>query len=299
MPLILPPSGASASGLFKWEWLDPGAVLRDLTLATSPNLFVSAGSAGLGSPPVELVLEKLPTQAGGLLRYTQTQPAEIDLPIQAQASTFAALLSTVDSLRDWFDTGSEASSAPGHLRITRPNDDAVRQIPCYYAGGLEGSLEAGGPTHARLVVSLVAPDPYWTDITPTEVEYASADFGISIGVVNPGDFDAYPVWTFTGPITLPTLTNTTTGKTFGLVTAGGLNLAAGDTLTVDTRPSPPRVGVAVLHEDGTSHFDKLSAGSSLWRLVPGANVFTIATSGVTSQTRIALSYLPRYRGVLR
>lgn len=299
MPLILPSSGAGASGLFKWEWLDPAGVLRDLTPSTSPDLFVSAGSSGLGSPPVELVTEKLPTQAGGLMRYTQTAPVEIDLPILAKASTFAALLSTVAALRRWFDTGSERGSTPGHLRITRPNDDAVRQIPCYYAGGLEGDLGSGSPTLAKLVVSLLAPDPYWTDIAATEVEYAAADFGLPLGVVNPGDFDAYPVWTITGPIDTPTISNTTTGKAFGMGAGAGLHLGAGDILTIDTRPSPPRAGLQVVDDGGTSHFDKLTAGSALWRLVPGANVFTLATSGVTSQTRIALSYLPRYRGALR
>jgi hypothetical protein len=297
--LILPASGTFATGLLKWEWLDPTGVLRNLTQATSPDLFVARGTRGLGSPPVELRLEKLPTTGGSIHRYTATQPLEIDLPIHIHGVSMASVLAATDTLRDWFDTGNERVRTPGYLRITRPQDDAVRQIACAYTGGLEGDLSEGGPNGALAVVSLVAPDPYWTDVDVTETVYLAANVGTPLGVINPGDFDAYPIWTIDGPASAIAITNTTTGKAFALTANGGLSLLVGDRLTIDTRPSSQRSTLPIMDTTGTSQFNRLSAGSALWWLAPGGNTFTIAATGTSVATAFTLQWLPRYRGVLR
>lgn len=299
MPLILTPiaPGPGAAAL-RWEWLDPSGVLRDLTYQTSQSVFVTKGSSGLGTPPVDLVADKLPFTAGSLLRYTQTMPLEINLPISVISSTFAGLQGAVDGLRRWFDTGSERASVPGYLRVTRPQDAAVRQIACYYTGGLEGDLSPGGPTWVPLVVSLLAPDPYWTPTAPATTTYAAAAVGVQQAVINTGDFDGYPVWTITGPCSGISINNDTTGKGFTLTAGGGLAVGAGQVLTIDTRPASLRTTQQVT-VGPTNHFNKLAAGSSLWWLAPGSNLFTILASGVTGATSFALSWLPRYRGVLR
>lgn len=297
--LILAPAIATLTGVLRQEWLDPTGVLHDLTQATSPNLHVSRGSTGMGSPPIELVLEKLPFAPGSTPRHIRTGPAEIELPITVQASSFANLLASVETLRDWFDTGDERSFALGYLRITRPQDDGVRQIGCLYRGGLEGDLGAGSPTWAPLVVSLQAPYPYWTDTSDTVETYDQDDLGDALGVVNVGDFDAFPVWTCAGPLSALTITNTTTGKAFALTANGGLAISAGQTLVVDTRPVGQRSGLPVLVGGTVSRYDRLSAGSALWQLEPGAQSFTIAASGTSVATSFSLAWLPLYRGALR
>ncbi len=299
MPLILEPASGPVVGTLKFEWLDPGGVLRDLTRETSANLFVSRGSAGLGAPGVELVSEKLPSTAGAIHRYTQTKPLEIDLPLSVHAASFASLMATMAELREWFDTGDERRRTPGYLRITRPQDGEERQIACLYAGGLEGDLNEGSPTWAPVVVSLVAPDPYWTDVTPTEAVYDQSDVGVPVAIINSGDFDAYPIWTLAGPGSAWSITNTTTGKSFALTADSGLTLVAGDELTIDTRPAGQRQNLQILSDDGVSMFSKVAAGGALWWLAPGSNTFIIAASGVTADTAIRLQWLPRYRGVLR
>lgn len=298
MPFVLVP--VAASGVLRFDWVDPTGTVRDLTWQTSPSLHVSAGAKGLGAPPVELVLDKLPSSAGSAHRYTQTGPAEIDLPIIARGDTFAALMATVESLREWFDTGNERAASVGYLRITRPHDDAVRQIACLYAGGLEGDLQQGGPQSAPLVVSLLAPDPYWTDTAPTENVYGQADLGDDLSILNLGDFDAYPIWTIQGPASAITITNTTTGKSLALTADGGLTLGAADALVIDTRPPSLRTNPQVYDpDDGTSFYSKVAAGGALWWFTPGQNHFTIAASGATGGTSIVLQWLPRYRGALR
>lgn len=302
MPIIVP--SASASGVLAWTWIDAGGTERDLTRATSPNLFVSRGARGLGSPPVELVTEKLPFAAGGLVRYTKTRPLEIDLPLYVGSDTFAGLIGAMDDLRDWFDTGSESSRTPGYLQITRP-DDSVRQIACYYAGGLEGDLSEGGPTWAPVVVSLLAPDPYWTDPDDTEVVYDNTDLAFVEGappeqvLINPGQFDAYPVWTITGPASSIGINNATTGRGISLTANGGVTLGVGDSLTIDTRPASQRTALPVLDGDATSQFSKLTANSALWWLTPGENRFFIGVESIDTTTSVTLAYRPRYRGALR
>lgn len=299
MPLVLSPSGSPASGILRWEWVDPTGVVRDLTYQTSPNLFVSRGTAGLGVPPVTLNVEKLPTMPGGVARYTATGPREIDLPIHVSAASLGALELAVEYLRAWFDTGDESGRRFGYLRITRPSDDGVRQVACLYAGGLEGDLEDGGPTSCTKVVSLLAPDPAWTPTADEEATYDQSDIGVTQAIINLGDFAAYPVWTITGPASAITLTNATTGKTLALTANGGLALGTAETLTIDTRPPYQRSTLAVIDDDGTAHSNKIAPGGSLWHFAPGQNNFTIAATGATVDTAIALAWLPRYRGVLR
>lgn len=84
MPVYVP-AASSSSGVLQYAWIDPSGTEHDLTRNTSPTLFVSRGSRGLGAPPVELVLDKLPFSGGSILRYAQTRPLEIDLPLVARA----------------------------------------------------------------------------------------------------------------------------------------------------------------------------------------------------------------------
>lgn len=299
MVLYVPPASPLASGSLGWAWVDPDGNEHDLTYETSPLLHVSKGSSGLGMPPVELVTEKLPTMPGGLVRYAQTRSLEIDLPIQVRGTTFADLLGRVELLRGWFGTSSETIRTPGYLRVTRPQDDTQRQLACFYAGGLEGDLDPGGPTWAPYVVSLLAPDPYWTSVNDEEVVYGQSDIGTTLAVINSGDFDAYPVWTITGPAAAITVTNVTTGQTFAFTDNGGLSLAAASQLIVDTRPTSQRTDPQVLHDGDSAVFDRLTPTSDLWWLRPGQNNLTITASGTTGSTAVSLRWLPRYRGVLR
>jgi hypothetical protein len=208
-------------------------------------------------------------------------------------------MSVVEELRDWFDTGNERDRNPGYLRITRPHDDAVRQVACYYAGGLEGDLNTGAPTWAPLVVSLVAPDPYWTPTVPEERTYGPADMLDPLTILQDGDFDAYPIWTISGPAHTIVLSHQTSGKAIVVNANGGLTLLTGETLTIDTRPANQRTTLPVIDGNGVSRFDRVAAGSALFWLPPGVNHFTVYAEGVSGNTTFHLAWLPRYRGVLR
>jgi hypothetical protein len=299
MPVYIPPT-PPGTGILRYELVDTGGVLRDLTQETSPDLFVSKGAVGMGRPAAELVLEKLPFAAGSVLRYARTDPLEINLPIFAQKMSMPLLLQAIETLREWFYTGDEQAATPVYLRVRRPQDNAERQIACYYAGGLEGNLGEGTPQHAAIVVSLIAPDPYWTDVEESELAYDQSDIGDTLSLINTGDADAYPVWTISGPASGITLTNLTTNKTLALTADGGLSLLATDTLTIDTRPSTQRDSLYQIYDqDGASYYSRVVHGGALWWLKPLQNNFRIDATGTSGDTSFGLRWLPRYRGALR
>lgn len=294
-PLLLVPP-VSLSGVLQFAWVDPGGTVRDLTQQTSPTRFVSKGATGLGGPSVELSADKKPFAPGKLVRHIGTQEGRIELPITILEDSLGDLIAVLDDMRGWFDTGDEASRTPGYLRVTRP-DGTVRQLACYYAGGLEGDLSTGGPNGTTVVVSLYAPDPWPTDEDDTVLVYGQADFGSEIIIINPGQLQAYPIWKITGPFTTSiTIQNTVTNKLWQYQFSLG---GGGAFVTTDTRPADQRPGLSCTRFDGLNLYPFLSAQSSLWWLAPGENRFQIGTTGTDANTEVELRYLPRYRGLLR
>ena len=301
-PFLIP--AEAAAGTLVYEWIDPTGVARALSgLGTDP-VNVEVGERGLGLPGLELAEDKLPVNAGTVVRHANMQPRDIELPLLVQAATSSALEQLMDDLYDWFATADETSRTPGYLRVTR-TDGTQRQAAFYYTGGLEGDLsqDRAGATWRSVVVNLHAPDPMTTDIEDTVEVYGSSDVGLDLSVMNGGKVDAFPIWTIVGPASAITIRNTSTGKGFALTADGGLTLAAGDQVAIDTRPSSERTSQQVLGGDANSQFSKLAAtvdGSSaeLWALQPGQNHFTITMAGATGDTEIQLSYRQRYRALL-
>jgi hypothetical protein len=305
MSLMLPP--VAVAGLLKYEWVDPGGTVRDLTWETSPARFVSRGSIGLGMPPIEPALDKLPFAPGSLPRRINTQPGRIELPITIVEDAFADLIDVIDDLRGWFDTGDERLGLrPGYLRVTRP-DGTIRQVACYYAGGLEGDMSTGGPAGTTVVISLIAPDPYPTEAADTVLTWHTSDLPEVI-MINQGQLEAYPIWEFTAPFgTIERVENMTTGHRWKLAVA----LAGVRHLIVDTRPPtlrsnqpPPGTGRQAYTTDTNTnlyqYFDPNQR--DLWWLASGENRMQIVFSGspaTTAATTIRLSYRARYRGQLR
>lgn len=290
--IVAPP--ISPSGLLKFEWIDPTGVVHDLTRATSPNLFVSHGSAGLGAPPISINEEKLPFISGSVMRRVNVQPVKMSIPITVAASSMANLIGIADYLRLWFDTGDEKRRTPGIFRITR-EDDTIRQRVAYYTGGLEGEMREGTPDTHTYVVDLFAPDGHPTAKDPQELEYDTSDFASPLPIMNSGQMDAFPVWTFTGPGNGIVIGNLTTGTVWAYTTL----IADGDTLTVDTRPSSLRTTQPVIDQDGENLWPNFYPTSSLWHLAPGLNMISATATSTNGNTRLAVSFLERYRGMLR
>lgn len=297
MPIIPP---AAPTGVLRFDWIDPGNTTRDLSQSTSPRLFVGRGSVGLGSAAAEIGSDKVPGDPGALVRHLLTPPRRIELPLVVDEDSIGDLLTVVDALRTWFDTGNERRMTPGTLKVTRP-DDTVRQIVAYYAGGLEGDTNDGAPAWTQYVVSLFCPDPFPTEDVDTEQTYASTAQGVEQIIINQGDLEAYPIWRVNGPAANITVTRNTPSPTefFALTQNGGVTLTAGQWVEIDARPSHTRTNLPVLDQAGLSRYDRVAPTSSFFQLDPGENRFTIQWSGGTVGTNVLLRYRARYRGLLR
>lgn len=296
MPIMIPP--ASPTGILQYHWIDPTDASHPLYRDGSPDIFVPKGAVGLGYVSSELALEKLPANAGALLRHINIPVRKIELPIFVKTETIGDLAEAMETLYDWFATGDESFRDPGYFVVIRP-DDSVRQIACYYAGGLEGDMEPGGPGWTKVVVSLIAPDPYPT-AGGTITLHKTVGEAASFVVLNDGRLPSQPQWKIHGPFTNGvTITNTTTGKS---LTAGpGLTINSTQFIIIDTRPAEERTTLAVYDNLGNNILYIISPTSEFFPLGPGSNTITVSflSGGTDANTYVELIYLPKYRSLLR
>lgn len=294
---LIPP--VSVTGELRFYWVDPQGVVRNLNKSDSPNLFVIAGSRGLGAPTMAINDSKLPRSPGTLINQINVGAREITLPIFVQNASLGGLLLTVEELAGWFDTGDETHRQPGYLRIIRP-DDSVRQILCYATEGMEGDTEEGTPNYVIYEQGLYAPDPTPTALTNTVVNKTVSEAyngNNGFGVINEGTRHAYPIWTLTGPFNAVAIYNLDTDEYIQI----NIVLNVGETLYVDTRPSELRPGLQIYDQDGDSRINTIAPASKFWHLSPGLNhvVINFTGGGTTTATTIKLEYLARYRTLLR
>lgn len=298
---MVPP--VPVTGKLKYEIIDTTGALRDFTRDTSPTLFIPAGSVGFGTTNFSIEENKLPVSPGTFLRRINTGARTMHIPVAIRASTFGNLLVVIDTLQQWFDTGDENRKQPVYLRVTRP-DDSQRQIASYYIGGLEGDLNEGSPTFVKYVLDMHCPDPAPTDIANTVITKTVAQAIGPFGVINQGSLNAYPIWKLIGPFFgTVNIYNATTNESFSLVTnaaAVNVNVGVGHYWIIDTRPSDVKQTVSVYDDAGLPQTSHVFPTSKFFQLIPGQNNLTVTfTSLTTSATQVQLSYLARYRGLVR
>lgn len=277
-----------------WAWGDP-----------SQNVFATA-CAGISSPPVTMTSIGLP--GGGALPQfysAAVRPIIIGLRAYNDDSDQAAFLAMQDALAWSLWTVRAGAPAPGTLVVSRP-DGSSRQLRVFCIDGPDQGDDDGtksGVMWSTYVVTLQAPDPFFEDAAATVLEFsissapgippmppiqlASASLLGQTEVVNSGNADSYPVWTLTGPGT-PTITNTTTGRSWGLSVA----LGSSEVVTVDTRPTIQ----SAVDGLGLNRWPDLVTSSprDLWPLLPGMNHLNLNMAGSTSASKVVLSYTRKW-----
>lgn len=105
---------------------------------------------------------------------------------------------------------------------------------------------------------------------------------------NPGDVEAWPVWTVRGPMTRLVAENVTLGTRFALT----YTLLAEQTITITTnRPTVRGPGNSNL----TGKIDWFNpVGTELWPLIDGNNQIRFRVDGAGSGTRVDLVFTPRF-----
>lgn len=278
-------------------WVQPDGTAFPLTKQPDLDVHWALGVEGRYMPPVELQSDVIPGVAGARLRDVRVQSREVTLPLTVFGADEAGLRQRVRSLLRQFDP----TRGPGTLRCTSP-DGKQRELVCTYKQGLEGREYAGetGRRWQRMVLVLEAHAPFWQDTNATSLTYRAASQGAFLSAAflplkltsdtllgeqqlnNDGDQEAYPVFTIVGPATSFTLANDTTGEWLTYEAP----LAAGQVLTIDTRPRYKTVRLG----DGTNRYAQLAIGSALWSLPPGVSTIRLDLTGSTEASYVTVSF---------
>lgn len=275
-------------------------------LPMASNYLAIIGATGLYGIPANIITQDVPMQPGTTEKYVQLLANQLSIPLLVRAGSESDL----DAARRALKYAMQPNRGVGKLRHTA-NDGTVREINCRLAHGFEGDESQGNraPGMVLLPLQFFAADPYWYD-----TNYIAQTFAVSAGtpffgpsnallpihlspsgiassasIENNGEAVAWPVWVLSGPMTAATFTNNTTGDVLTLTTT----LTAGQSVTIDTSLGQK----TVTREDGSKHFEYVSATSTLWGLAVGINNINVAVTGTGAGTLLTLQYKRRYEGV--
>jgi hypothetical protein len=288
-------------GTMTATWTDPTGVTWQLS-DNSPDMgwFTPPGPGGWDATTYEIVTDPLP-RGGESVRSVRAKPGRITWPLYVFGETYQQYKQRRRQIKKAFTMTAHRGQA-GILRVAVAGaPDDAREIEAFYEGGMEG--EGGqGHTWSKDAITLFCPDGYWRDINPITTVHSyvpGVDFfspfpqvsdSLALGETslnNPGDVDAWPVWTITGPASAVTATNITTGYEFTLT----YGLAAGEQITITTLQPTVR-GPA-----GQNLSYALNWPSAyLWSLAPGDNAVVFNVSGGTVGTSVELTFHPRFEG---
>lgn len=257
------------------------------------------GATGLGMMPFDLATTPAAARSGSILTGVSARQREVFVPLLLSGPSFLEVRRRLATLASRMDP----RDGDGELRLLYP-DGSGRRLVCRYAGGLEGSEgDDAWQRELRVGLSFLAPDPAWLDtrsvterwVAGSPVAFFPLKFPAklaaskvlgSVTITMPGDDDAYPLWTITGPATGFTLTNSTLGAALTVTHA----LQAGDTVVVDTRPDR-----LLITKGATNLWQYASANPELWPLRPGTNTVTLQVDGSGAGTSVTLEATPRYK----
>jgi hypothetical protein len=277
-----------------WAWSD----VTGQVIATNVQ--------GLGSPPPSLTALALPS-GGALAQSYMGAIRAIVVGLLVVDDNQAAFIGAMDRLTRALWTERAGNPSPGTFAVQRPGGSS-RQISVLTTSGPDRpdeSRDSAGLTWCSFAVTFRALDPYWEDADTTTLEFQAAPPGAGVPpmppvilspgtvlgetlVTNTGDADAWPVWEITGPGT-PTITNTTTGRSWGL----DVSLGMGEIVTVTTGTDGNASAVDDTDADRWGDLVK-SSPRDLWSLVPGDNQLDLALSGSGTGSKIRMTYRRRW-----
>ena len=276
--------------------------------------------SGYGMSPLEYRTQRAPYQDGQTLVGYSLTPRIIQLGFRRQTSCRTSYWDMRNTLLNTFRPGrgvyGRSSVATGVLRKIFPNG-SKRDLNVVLEDSLTFSEDSKSwdAWAVEDVLRLIAHDPVFYDptaVTNVFVSTAASELtfpitfpimfdttGIdsSVNVTYTGTFHAYPVFTIQGPLNYPRLYNTTLSVEIRIMLA----IAAGQTLTVDLRPTSR----SVVDNLGTNYIGTITGDSDYadWYIAPapeapcGVNAIHVYGSDAAVATAISMSYNTRYIGI--
>jgi len=253
---------------------------------------------GFNIPAAEVRIESSAGD-GGVFRHAKRGVRSLDLPITVVGSDRGDVQTKLRRL------AKLTQNTAGPLKLRANYSDGVSlELQTYYTGGAEGQWGSdAGMIWNKWVLSLKAPNPYWTSLNSisyvigeeptgrgllpqlTKLKISSNNVLGSVIVNNLGDVPSFPKWTFMGPITNLLVSDGT--FSFSIPDT----IEAGDTITVDTATGQ------VYDQDSVNSYPLLGDAPKLFSLAPGGSEITITGDDTEDSTRVAFFYAPRFEVV--
>lgn len=272
-----------------------GANGDTVNLDGSDGYYLTTGFRGAGIPPTDVRITNSAGD-GGTWRSTRRGVRDLDLPVTVigvdRADVEAKLRRFASALSDRYGTP---------FLVAKYSDGSSYQIEVHYTGGAETQFGGeAGDTFARWVVTLQAPDPFWTSqqAVSFSLGYDATTRGLlpnlsqlqvktdsvigAFTIENPGDVDAYPVWSIEGKSTLTSLSLNGVGFTYteNMATATGKR-------TINTRTA------SVVDASSTNLYAYLGTAPKLFAMPPGLSTISLSIAGADSTTRLSGYFQPR------
>lgn len=258
------------------------------------------GARGFGVAPTRLNIRE-GAGPGGRWKSTKRLTRDIDLPLIIFGDTRTEIKQKMHRLIKLLN---DTFSVPT-LYVVYPDEPEVF-VNVHYGGGADPvfGVDTNRRTWARWTLTLRAPQPYWTSVQARNASLRAANSGRglikdtslsklrvsssqTIGtftIVNPGDVDAFPVWTIVGP-----------GDTFAAHrVADGVGFTYDEPITnlnpitVDTRQKTVR------DASGENMYGNLGTAPKLFSLPPGTSQVSVELTNSDSDSLVSLYFQPRY-----
>jgi hypothetical protein len=259
------------------------------------GFYLTSGFRGVGIPPTDVRISNSAGD-GGTWRSTRRGVRDLDLPVTVIGTDRGDVES---KLRRLASALSDRYGTP--MLLAKYSDGTSYQIEVHYTGGGETQFGSdAGDTFARWLITLQAPDPFWTSqqAVSFSLGYDAATRGLlpnlsqlqvktdsvigSFTIENPGDVDAYPVWSIQGKSTLLSLSLNGVGFTYTE------NMAAGTAKrTINTRTA------SVVDPSGTNLYANLGTAPKLFAMPPGSSSISLSIAGADATTGFAGYFQPR------
>lgn len=259
---------------------------------------------GLGSPPNEIYTQKSPFQDGVSVTGSSLESRNIVIEgkiiganRQIYRNTLLSVLNPKLSGKLIIDLGS----------TQRQIDCKVEQAP-YFPG-------ESGQNHQDFSISLIAPNPFWQDIseskTDISTETGNLEFPLEIpaeglelsirtisfitNIYNPGDVET-PIKVrlkATGTVENPIIENLNTGEYIRIKRT----LAEGDTLEINTAFGNKRVEIIKPDGNRENVFHYIDYKSTFFQLAGGDNTIKYDAEVGENNLDVSIYYTPQYLGV--
>lgn len=272
----------------------------------------ATGISGLGMIALDSFLRTSSVLDGQKRTGWRANPTAVQLPVKLGHYGLGGFPSFKALNRAWWQ--SLRPHKYGRLDVVDQDDASVRSLTCRLeSDGRSFEFDPIDMGWDEGVLALVGDDPWWYGPTVSAAfgavslgNYYGGNGGSGYGppfyvssanstgsqsVSNPGDVDAWPVWTLSGPLSAFDLA--VGSQHLILPASAGLQLLGGQTLVIDTNPAGGQT-VLVYNADGTLQGNYTRLLSSFgFAAIPAGNSATVsATLTGTGQANMALR--PRF-----